>query len=613
VTGGVTAKWFAGSGNTLSNLNASNIVMGALATTYLQNNQANITSVGTLSSLSVTNGVTAGWFIGVGNTLSNINASNIAYGSLTSTGTITAGYFNSTTSGYAIGSSTVIDGNGDIYLQSSATGIKQFSGTYIIKNDGTINSDNIYSANSITTTNIISSGFTSNATNLIFNFDTFSIPFIDASSLSVSNAVTAGWFVGSGNTLSNINASNIALGAIATTYLQNNQTNITSVGTLSSLSVTNGVIAGWHVGGANTLSNINASNIALGAIATTYLQNNQTNITSVGTLSSLSVTNGVTAGWHVGGANTLSNINASNIAYGILPATTQATNLYVANTLTTTNIISSGFTSNISGFVANFDTLVIPFISSTTLNVAGISNTSSITAIDIYAANSLQTTNIYLTGGVTTASGGRVVKGALEFNGTEDVFYGTVDNLRGIIPTVYMYRVYPPATTIETTTAGQAWSPLSGVVNGTFGPTLQPGLYSLTGKIILTVTVSATTQLQANLNYTGGASYTANISMLTYTHTGAGAAPTTFFTPDVNVRTVGTFTNITASAAAAARTHTVFMDGTINVTTAGKFALQFNWNPVVPTAFTPGIRAGTYMEIRPLGQPTNTVNITSWA
>jgi hypothetical protein len=294
----------------------------------------------------------------------------------------------------------------------------------------------------------------------------------------------------------------------------------------------------------------------------------------------------------VGSGNTLSNVNASNIAYGILPATTQVTNLYVANTLTTTNIISSGFTSNSSNFSVNFDTLDIPYA----------------------YLSSLTTTNVYLNGGLTTASGGTVVKGALEFNGTEEVFYGTVDNLRGILPTVYMYRVYPLSTTIGTTTVGQAWSPLSGAVNGTFGPTLQPGLYSLTGKIIFTVTVAATTVLQANLNYTGGASYTANISTMTYSHTGAGGnAPTTFFIPEVNVRTVGTFTNITATAAAAARTHTVFMDGTINVTTAGKFALQFNWGGAVPTAFTPGIRAGTYMEIRPLGQQTTTVNITSWA
>jgi len=126
-------------GNTLSNINASNIAIGALATTYLQNNQSNITSVGTLTSLAVTNGVTAGWHIGGANTLSNVNASNIAFGSFTSTGTITGGYFNSTTSGYAAGGSTVIDQVGTISLLAGSSGIKQVSGATIIKNDGSAN------------------------------------------------------------------------------------------------------------------------------------------------------------------------------------------------------------------------------------------------------------------------------------------------------------------------------------------------------------------------------------------------------------------------------------------------------------------------------------------
>ena len=269
VTGNVTAGWFVGGGNTLSNLNASNVVIGALAATYLQNNQTNITTVGTLSTLSVTGNVTAGWFVGGGNTLSNLNASNVAIGALSAA-----------------------------RLQNNQT--------------------NITTVGTLTT-------------------------------LSVTGNVTAGWFVGDGNTLSNLNASNVAIGALAATYLQNNQTNITTVGTLSTLSVTGNVTAGWHVGGGNTLSNLNASNVILGALATTYLQNNQTNITSVGTLSTLSVTGNVTAGWFAGSGNTLSNINASNVAFGALSAArlqnnqSNITSVGTLTSLTVTNNATAGW------------------------------------------------------------------------------------------------------------------------------------------------------------------------------------------------------------------------------------------------------------------------------
>jgi hypothetical protein len=49
-------------------------------------------------------------------------------------------------------------------------------------------------------------------------------------------------------------------------------------------------------------------------------------------------------------------------------------NIYASNALTTTNLFTAGFTSNASNTIFNFDTLTIPFISATTLNVASTSN-----------------------------------------------------------------------------------------------------------------------------------------------------------------------------------------------------------------------------------------------
>jgi hypothetical protein len=351
VTGAATAGWFIGGGNTLSNINSSNIIG--------------------FSQVS-------------GNTLSNINASNIAFGTLPAT--------------------------------TQAT--------------------NLYVANTLTVTNISSVGFTSNSTNAVFNYDTVSIPYgifttatatvfiggantlsninsanivgftqvsgnilsnINASNIAFGNLIGS-WVLGntlsninsanivgftqvSGNTLSNINASNIAIGALSATQLQATQTNITSVGTLSSLTVTNGVTAGWFVGGANTLSNINASNIAIGALSATQLQAAQTNITSVGTLSSLTVTNGVTAGWHIGGANTLSNINASNIAFG---------------SFTSTGTITGGyFNSTTSGYAAGGST-VIDQVGTVYLlaGSSGIKQTSGATIIKNDGSANVTTLNV---------------------------------------------------------------------------------------------------------------------------------------------------------------------------------------------------------------------------
>jgi hypothetical protein len=315
VTGATTSGWFTGSANTLSNLNASNVAIGALAATYLQNNQTNITSVGTLTSLAVSGATTSGWFTGSANTLSNVNASNVAIGALaatylqnnqtniTSVGTLTSlAVSGATTSGWFAGSANTLSN-----VNASNVAIGALAATYLQNNQ----------------TNITSVG--------------------TLTSLAVSGATTSGWFTGSANTLSNVNASNVAIGALAATYLQNNQTNITSVGTLTSLAVTGATSSGWFAGSANTLSNVNASNVAIGALAATYLQNNQTNITSVGTLTSLAVTNGVAAGWFIGGANTQSNVNASNISYGILNS-----NFITGNTISNVNASNVSF-GNLNG------------------------------------------------------------------------------------------------------------------------------------------------------------------------------------------------------------------------------------------------------------------------
>ena len=116
----------------------------------------------------------------------------------------------------------------------------------------------------------------------------------------------------------------------------------------------------------------------------------------------------------------------------------------MSNAVTTTNIVTAGFTSNATNTVFNFDTLTIPFINSTTLNVASTSNLDVVTMSgepglttlfatgNIYASNALTTTNVFaatetLTGttGQTTlkVTGNVYVSNALT---TTNVFATTV-------------------------------------------------------------------------------------------------------------------------------------------------------------------------------------------
>ena len=113
--------------------------------------------------------------------------------------------------------------------------------------------------------------------------------------------------------LSSITATSIT-GTLATAI----QSNITTIGTLGSLTVTNGISAG----------SLNATTIT-GTIQTA----NQSNITTIGTLGSLTVTNGISAG----------SLNATTITGTIQTANqSNITTIGTLGSLTVTNGISAG-------------------------------------------------------------------------------------------------------------------------------------------------------------------------------------------------------------------------------------------------------------------------------
>ena len=308
-----------------------------------------------------------------------------------------------------------------------------------------------------TTGNIISDNIVANSA--FFNTCTVT------SSMNIIGAFSASYFIGGGNALSNINtfiqplsnlvvsntvtSANILATTINATTLNisslflpgltngvvlaarsvtgNTQSNITSVGTLTGLTVygsvlSNAVSIGSNIGNVLstnviTLSNtgtINASTMNLtsylfvngvqitgsSAVAGAVTGNTQSNITSVGTLTGLMVygtvlSNAVSIGSNIGNVLSTNVIILSNTG-----------NIYASNSIQTTNIYSAGFTSNASITSFNYDTLIIPFINCTTLNVASVGTLSSlaVTGPLVAMGNALSNNQSITAGAVTGAA-----------------------------------------------------------------------------------------------------------------------------------------------------------------------------------------------------------------
>jgi len=150
-----------------------------------------------------------------------------------------------------------------------------------------------------------------------------------------ANVVYANYLYGDGSNITNVSA---ALAAVANTVSDNAQPNITSVGTLTSLAVSgnitsgnanlgNAAVANFFIGSGANLTNLPAGNIVgtvananYAAFAGNVVNAAQPNITSLGTLTSLSVTGNVSAGnASLSGTVSTTNISVSgnaNIAAG---------------------------------------------------------------------------------------------------------------------------------------------------------------------------------------------------------------------------------------------------------------------------------------------------------
>jgi hypothetical protein len=301
---------------------------------------------------------------------------------------------------------------------------------------------------------------------------------------------------------------------------------------------------------------------------------------------------------YVSNALTTTNVTATGIqTIAGLPGLTSLNvtgNMYVSNALTTTNVTATGI-QTIAG---------LPGL--TSLNVTG----------NMYVSNALTTTNVYLLPSVTNSTAGQIVKGALEFNGTSNVFYGTSSAIRGLIPVQYFYQLNAD-TAFGTTASATPVPAFPGMVNGV---QLQLGKYYVKIIHILTITTSATAgNTQLNMLQNGGTA-TASLStggffsqnITTTTAIGSTATTTQYNTIYITGTTIERISAITTAVSTSTNYYTT-IEGTFAITTPG------GWYPVAqmtsPGTFTAtaGVRRGSFIYLQKIGDNSADVNIGGWS
>ena len=352
-TGNISGSYILGNGSALTGVIAATATSATTAATVTTNAQPNITSVGSLASLTVTGLITA---TGTGIKLSNIQDSagtvalSISSGNLSVYNNIIAG-----SSGSGNVTATYFVGNG-----SALTGVTAATAT---------------TAATVTTNaqpNITSLG---TLASLTVTANTTSGNLITGGVVNATGNISGNYHIGNGSTLSSLTGGNVTgqvgNALIAGTVYTNAQPNITSVGTLASLTVTANTTSGNLItGGVVTATGNVSGNYILGngsaltgitaTVAQTVSTNAQPNITSLGTLASLTVTANTTSGnlitggvvnatgnisgnYHIGNGATLSSLTGGNV-------TGQVGNALIAGTVYTNaqpNITSVGTLSSL--------------------------------------------------------------------------------------------------------------------------------------------------------------------------------------------------------------------------------------------------------------------------
>lgn len=242
-----------------------------------------------------------------GNTVvANLQTANITTGS-------------NTTSGNLTGAWTL---NGNLTSNGNITSLGFVSGNYRYANGQLINFDQAAGSNGQVQYNL--NGNLSSSSKLIFS-DSGALLTVDGSIKAINFETTGGVFTGNAAGLYNVPSANLN-GTLPTTI----QSNITQLGALSALTVTNTI---------NTANVFVSNTVSAARLTGTLTTAAQPNITSVGTLSTLSVSGfinaGTVSGILIGDGGNISNIQGATVVGEVSSAA-------VANLVSVSNVVGIG-------------------------------------------------------------------------------------------------------------------------------------------------------------------------------------------------------------------------------------------------------------------------------
>jgi hypothetical protein len=550
-TGNVTASYVIGNGSLLSSITGANVTgvvanatfatssgSATTAVTVTGNAQANITSVGTLTSLSVTGNVdagnvqTTGLISATGNIRSANNLllgggisaagnvfSNTALrtaGVISATGTVTAG--NVVTGGLVSVTGNTTTGGilTDNYYYANGTPVS-FAGTY--SNANVVNLMAAFGSNSISTSGNVSAG------NVLIG------DLLGAGNVTATGNVTGAFIVGNGSLLSNITGANVtgtvanaASATTASTVTGNAQANITSVGILSSLSVSGNTTTGGLL-----TDNYYYANGTPVSFAGTYANANVADFMANFGSNSISTTGNVTAGYFTGNGSLLTAITGANVT-GVVANATYATSSGSATTAVTV-------TGNAQANITSVGTL-------TSLSVTGNVTAGNVIAPNFQAVNSA--------GGTLKNSAG-TTQAAWGAGGGDNFTLSVSTNITGanaqidISPTGNSGHVHIKPTGTPSVEIAPTYT---GSINNMVIGNITPAAVSAT-------TVSATGNVTGNyfigngslLSSITGANVTGTVANATYA-TSSGSATTAVTVTgnaQANITSVGTLTSLSVT------------------------------------------------------------------
>ena len=355
----------------VGNLGATSVVATNLTGTLLTNAQPNITSVGTLGSLSVTG---------------NANVGNIGTTAVDATGNITGANVISN----ALLSSATLSVTGNANVGNLGT-TGNITASYFVGNGSQLTGVVATSANAETLTgtflanNVVTSSLTSVGT---------------LGSLSVTGNANVGNIGGTSAVFSNLT------GTLQTA----SQTNITAVGTLGSLSVTGNVTGGnlSTAGQVTATGNITGGNIITsGAGGVIVGTGNITggNLISTGNIST--ATGNVSAAYFIGNGSALTGVSATSVPAANLTGNTLASgvifsSLTTVGTLVDLAVTGNVSTGNVSGATGTFTNVIGTLLTNSQPNITQVGTLVDLTVTGNISGGNLSGTNI--AGTLTTAS-----------------------------------------------------------------------------------------------------------------------------------------------------------------------------------------------------------------